>query len=400
MKDRLVPKIRFGGFTESWTKRPLSETGKWRGGSTPSKADPAFWNGDIPWVSSGDVKELELVQTTYSITKDALEQTGVPLLPKDALILVTRSGILRKYLPVAILSREMAVNQDIKAVVTNGKADARFLLNVLINQEADIRRTCGKEGTTVESVDYPSMLKYEVALPTLPEQQKIVAFLGAVDRKIQQLKRKQALLEQYKKGVVQQLFSQELRFKREDGGEFPEWEEKRLGDMADVIMGQSPDSSSYNATGEGLPLIQGNADIAGRVTSPRQWTSQPTKTCIVRDIILSVRAPVGAVARSAHAACIGRGVCSIRAKRSIDAEYLYQLMIDFEPKWKGIEQGSTFTAISGEDVRDLKFSFPSLEEQSRIAGFLMALDAKVAGVAQAVAACQKWKKGLLQQMFV
>jgi type I restriction enzyme S subunit len=241
---------------------------------------------------------------------------------------------------------------------------------------------------------------FAIALPTLPEQQKIAAFLGAVDRKIQQLKRKQALLEQYKKGVVQQLFTQELRFKREDGGEFPEWEEKRLGDVADVIMGQSPDSSSYNASGEGLPLIQGNADIVGRVTSPRQWTSEPTKTCLFGDIILSVRAPVGAVARSVHAACIGRGVCAIRPKPSGNVEYLYHLMIDFEPKWKGIEQGSTFTAISGEDVRDLEFPFPSLEEQSRIAGFLMALDAKVAGVAQAVAAAQKWKKGLLQQMFV
>jgi type I restriction enzyme S subunit len=387
MKDRLVPKIRFRGFTESWTKRPLSEAGKWRGGSTPSKADAAFWNGDIPWVSSGDVKELELVQTTYSITKAALEQTGVPLLPKDSLILVTRSGILRKYLPVAILSREMAVNQGIKAVVTNGQADARFLLNVLINQEADIRRTCGKEGTTVESVDYPSMLKYEVALPTLPEQQKIAAFLGAVDRKIQQLKRKQALLEQYKKGVVQQLFSQELRFKREDGGEFPEWEEATVDECVQTISTRPYQIQSTEFLAEGpIPVVdQGKSRIAG-------YTDQMEKVLKNNGVIVYGDHTTEIKYIDFDFVVGADGTKLLRSDKH-DLGFLYYNLAYNNIEQEGYKRHFTL-------LREKTLQLPSLEEQSRIAGFLMALDAKVAGVGQAVVACQKWKKGLLQQMFV
>src|SRR5690606_23642331 len=93
-------------------------------------------------------------------------------------------------------------------------------------------------GATINQITNASLNSFKFYFPTLPEQQKIAAFLGAVDRKIQQLKRKQALLEQYKKGVVQQLFSQELRFKREDGAEFPEWEETRLGDVVTFTKGK------------------------------------------------------------------------------------------------------------------------------------------------------------------
>ena len=100
----------------------------------------------------------------------------------------------------------------------------------------------------------------------------------------------------------------ELRFKGFEG----EFEYKKLGDVSNVIMGQSPDSKSYNENREGYYLIQGNADIKNRISSPRQWTNMPTKTCEIGDVILTVRAPVGAVAKSLHNACIGRGVCVIR----------------------------------------------------------------------------------------
>ena len=113
-------------------------------------------------------------------------------------------------------------------------------------------------------------------------------------------KKKKTLLEQYKKGVMQKLFSQELRFKDDNNQDFPDWQEKTLGEVATITMGQSPDSKTYNTEEIGKLLIQGNADITNRITNPRNWTSEPTKECKAGDLILTVRAPVGMVAKSIY----------------------------------------------------------------------------------------------------
>ncbi len=243
-------------------------------------------------------------------------------------------------------------------------------------------------------------LKWEFPFPSLPEQKKIASFLSAVDRKIQLLIRKKELMEQYKKGVMQKIFSQEIRFKDENGKNYPDWEEKRLGEVATITMGQSPESKSYNNNAIGMLLIQGNADINNRHSQPRQWTSEPTKTCEEGHLILTVRAPVGSISKSIHNACIGRGVCSIKNKNNSDIEFLYQILLDYEPKWSRLEQGSTFTAVSGSDIKSIKINLPYLPEQQKITSFLLNIDNKIESVKIQITQAQNFKKGLLQQMFV
>ena len=236
-------------------------------------------------------------------------------------------------------------------------------------------------------------------IPTTFEQKRIASFFTALDQKLTQLKQKKNLLTQYKKGVMQQLFSQALRFKADDGNEFPDWEEKKLGEVANVTMGQSPDSKSYNNEGIGKPLIQGNADIKDRKSNPRNWTSEPTKTCEIGDLILSVRAPVGTIAKSIHSACIGRGVCSIRNKSRSNIEFLYQFLLYYELQWIRLEQGSTFTAVNGTDIKGIEIYIPSIEEQTKIANFLSAIDEKINQTQTQIQKTEQYKKGLLQKMF-
>src|SRR5690606_7302473 len=111
--------------------------------------------------------------------------------------------------------------------------------------------------------------------------------------------------------------------------------------------------------------IQGNADCNNRKTSPRIWTSHPTKTCEVGDIIMTVRAPVGYVSRSIHKACIGRGVCAIRGTL-INQDFLYYQLIFKEDLWQRISQGSTFDSVNSNEIKGLIISLPPTEEQLEI----------------------------------
>jgi type I restriction enzyme S subunit len=177
----------------------------------------------------------------------------------------------------------------------------------------------------------------------------------------------------------------------------PSWESVSLGDISTITMGQSPSSSSYNEYGIGNYLIQGNADIKDRKSAPRQWTSEPTKLCDVGDTLMTVRAPVGAMAKSIHNACIGRGVCSIKPN-NVDHEYLYQFLLSYEKQWRSLEQGSTFTAVNGTDIKGVKLQIPPLKEQQKIAEILSTVDAKIEIVDQQISETQELKKGLMQQL--
>lgn len=176
------------------------------------------------------------------------------------------------------------------------------------------------------------------------------------------------------------------------------WEVKELGKIALVNMGQSPDSENYNEIEEGLPLIQGNADIRNRKSFKRYFTTQLTKVCDEGDLILSVRAPVGSIGEASFKSCIGRGVCALKPNK-VDKEYLYQLLLNSEDKWKKIEQGSTFTAVSSDDVRKFKLLVPKNEaEQKAIAKVLCAADAAIHTTEKLIAQKELRKKWLIQQL--
>ncbi|EHK2882191.1 restriction endonuclease subunit S [Vibrio vulnificus] len=177
------------------------------------------------------------------------------------------------------------------------------------------------------------------------------------------------------------------------------WKSQQLSNLASITMGSSPKSTAYNDEGIGLPLIQGNADIKNRLTKPRTYTSQITKECAPGGIIMTVRAPVGAIAKSTVKGCIGRGVCAISATK-ISQDYLYQYLISQESKWKKLEQGSTFSAIGSKDVKQLLIAYPeSVKEQAQIAGVLSTVDKKIDLIDQKIAETEKLKTGLMQKLF-
>lgn len=255
-------------------------------------------------------------------------------------------------------------------------------------------------GTSQTVLSMNELKAIKLRLPALPEQKKIAGFLKTIDEKLKLLRRKHALLADYKLGVMQQLFSQKLRFKRNDGRDFPEWVRKKLGDISYVEMGHSPPSESYNDKRQGVPLIQGNADLSEGKSNPRRYTTAPTTMCEPGDTIISVRAPVGDIGRSLHKACIGRGVALVRSTKHSDQEFLRQFLLWHKAKWLRIAQGSTFSAISGSDIRRVSLLVPHPDEQRKIAHFLYAMDQKIENLSATINQTDAFKKGLLQRMLV
>ena len=367
---------------------------------TPYRGTEGYFKGEIPWITSGELNYNIVCTTKEYITKKAVIETNLKIYPPlTFFIAITGLEAPGTRGKCALNGVFATTNQSCMAFESVPELETLFLFFWYIKYGTSLYFKFA-QGTKQQSFNNSIVEKFVLIHPSLPEQQKIAAFLSAIDTRIQQLTRKKALLEQYKKGVMQQIFSQQIRFKNEQGRDFPEWEEKRLGEVGKVVMGQSPDSASYNDKGNGIYLIQGNADLSCNKTAPRVWTTQPTKQCEVGDIILSVRAPVGAVALSIHSACLGRGVAGIKTHRFCETEFIFQWLLWFEPKWVRLEQGSTFTAINGKDIQTLKVYLPSLPEQQKIASFLSALDVKIDQMGQQLVRMQAFKKGLLQQLFV
>lgn len=164
------------------------------------------------------------------------------------------------------------------------------------------------------------------------------------------------------------------------------WVSKRLGDLAQVTMGQSPPGSSYNRNGQGIPFFQGKAEFGAKHPTVRQWTTAATKYAEPGDILMSVRAPVGPTNIADTHCAIGRGLAGIRAGSNLNQSYLIWYLKHVEASIQARGKGTTFDAISGNDLRDTVVNLPPLEEQHRI---VKTLDNHLSRLKKALAELEK-----------
>ena len=157
-----------------------------------------------------------------------------------------------------------------------------------------------------------------------------------------------------------------------------QWREVMLGDVAELIMGQSPPGSTYNESGDGLPFFQGVKDFNYRYPTPRVFCSEPTRIAQKGDILFSVRAPIGRVNVADRKCSTGRGLAIIRPHIATDARYLEYRLRSLESRWDALEtSGSVFGNATKRDLESLPLSLPPLSEQRAIAHILGALDDKI-----------------------
>ncbi len=191
----------------------------------------------------------------------------------------------------------------------------------------------------------------------------------------------------------------ENKLKKTEIGEIPvDWEVGNLGEVTQLIMGQSPPSESCFEFMNGVPFFQGNAEFGTKFPKILKWCNSPRKLAEKGDILVSVRAPVGDINIAPVECCIGRGLAALRGTK-IYNDYLYFVMNYFKDTLVKIGQGSTFEAINKKDLFELKIPFPIISEQKKIAEILTSVDDAIVIKQEIIEKTKKLKKRLMQELF-
>lgn len=368
-------------------------------------------NGDDALFKLGDIGVLKVSAVTYGIFNPLAakkirlnEIERAKTNPAKGQIIISRSNTEALVGASAYIEKDypnLYLPDKLWQTVPEKNSNMKWLSYVLASNRVRYALSNLATGTSgsMKNITKGELLNLKILIPPLEEQEKIAAILSTWDKAINITEKMIANSQEQKKALMQQLLTGKKRLLNSEGKLFSgDWEATKLLNIANIIMGSSPKSLFYNENGEGLPLIQGNADINNRVSVPRVFTSEITRECKIGDILLSVRAPVGSVAKSQHNACIGRGIAAIRANNTSNQEFLYQWLIWFEQRWHTFAQGSTFESINSDDIKHLKIVIPKKEEQEKIAEVLTTADQEIKQLKQKLKHLKQEKKALMQQL--
>lgn len=407
-KKQLVPELRFGEFYGEWKRKKIGNIAELTSSKRVYLND--YVEVGIPFYRGKEISELRLGKTpddilyiTETSYNEFKSKFGVP---QKEDILITAVGTLGNVL--RIKNDDQFYFKDGNLIwFRKIKELSHFLEISLEYYKREIEKT--SIGSTQRALTMVELRKLLFPFPSLPEQQKIASFLSAVDEKIQQLTQKKELLEQYKKGVMQQLFSGKLRFKDENGKNYPDWEEKRLGAIAIKVNKKNRDNSvNYVLTNSATQGIVSQSDYFDREIA-NQNNLEGYYVVEINDFVynprISVHAPVGPVKRNKLKEGVMSPLYTVFRFKGGDLDYL-ECFFSTIVWHKYLNSVANFGArhdrmnISQEDFFRMPIPFPCKEEQQKIATYLSSIDTKIDSVNQQITQTQTFKKGLLQKMFV
>ncbi len=246
--------------------------------------------------------------------------------------------------------------------------------------------------STIPGINRNHLYGEVVKIPTdIDEQKRISSILSSLDDKIDLLNRENATLEAMAETLFRQWFIEEAK---------EDWEEGKLGDEFEFIMGQSPSGDSFNEDGIGVPMYQGNADFGFRFPSRRIFTTQPTRFADTNDTLISVRAPVGAQNMATERCCIGRGVAAFRYKKnpSYYSYTYYKLKSLLEEIKQFNDNGTVFGSISKADFESLDVVMPDKETILNYQQQVKAIDDKIINNYNEIKTLIQTRDGLLPRL--
>jgi type I restriction enzyme, S subunit len=351
------------------------------GGGTPNRGVPAYWGGSIPWLSSGDIKTDWISESSETITRRGLEESAARMCRRGSVLVVVRSGILRHTLPVALLKREAAINQDIKAF-DSGDDGLNAWLALAWRACARELLASNREGTTVESVKLDTLKDFELPVPPAAEQMRIVSKLETLIAKAgasrQRLEKIPLLLKRFRQSVLAAACTGRLTEGWAGHGEF---REHALGDVAErITKGSTPTSYGFKYQAKGITFVRvenlNNGYIdrqsISHFISDEANRSQSRSILEDGDLLFSIAGTIGQTAlvrKEDLPANTNQAIAIIRGtKRSLLPGFLrlqLQSGVTREQARKQ-ERGGGMHNISLDDVRKLIVCVPSMDEQWQI----------------------------------
>ena len=356
-----------------WKEIKLGDVFRTSSGSTPLSTEKSYYEGGvIPWINSGELASPYIYKTSNYITQKGFENSSTELYPKDTVLVAMYGATAGK---ASLLKLEACTNQAICAILPNEDYCPEF---IKYNIDTLYEHLVGlSSGSARDNLSQAGLKELKLVLPkTKKEQEKLVSVLSLLDRKIELNRQINDNLEAMAKQLYDYWFVQ-FDFPNEEGKPYKSsggamvWNEKLkreipqgwsngvLSDVANITMGQSPDGSSYNEDGKGIIFYQGSTDFGLRFPDIRQYTTSPSRYANKGDILMSVRAPVGALNIANNDCCIGRGLSALSSKIG-SMTHLYYLMNDFRLKFAGMNSaGTTFGSITKDELFSLPIVIPT-----------------------------------------
>ncbi|WP_323007567.1 restriction endonuclease subunit S [Pseudorhodobacter sp.] len=379
-----VPKLRFAGFDGAWKATKLAEKFDHIRNGFVGTATPYYVERGVKYLQGKNIKEGEIDSRGLIHISEQFHKSKRKSALKAGDLLMVQSGHVGE---CAVVGEgfEGANCHALIILTPRTGVSSEFCKSYFYSPSGLRQINKIKTGNTIEHILASEMAILQMDLPTLPEQQKIAAFLGAVDSKLAALRRKQAGLERFKAGLMQRLFSQKLRFTRDDGSAFPDWQQKRLGDILTVRYGKD-----HKALSDGDIPVYGTGGIMRKVDQALY------------------HGPSILIGRKGT---INKPMLVDGAFWTVDTLFYTEINAAFIPRlvfavvervnWLELNEATGVPSLNSNGISSVKVCVPSHpDEQRKIADALTALDAKITATRAQITKTERFKQGLLQQMFV
>jgi type I restriction enzyme, S subunit len=337
----------------NWTQTTLADVSlKIGSGATPAGGSNAYKETGISLIRSQNILDFQFSTNGLAFIDDdqAQELSNVTVEENDVLLNITGDSVARCcVVPITVLPAR--VNQHVAIIRLNPNRANYLFIFYLLQAKKEMLLMQAEIGATRKALTKGIIEKFEVHLPSLPEQKAIAAVLTSLDDKIDLLHRQNKTLESLAETLFRQWFVEEAQV---------DWDKGSFTDEFDFTMGQSPVGISFNESGIGVPMFQGNADFGFRFPEERVYTTAPIRLARKYDTLISVRAPVGAQNMANKECCIGRGVAAFRYRKNNNFyTYTYFKLRSLMKEIKKFDdEGTVFGSIGKSDFEALSLDIP------------------------------------------